>query len=236
MKVAVIILGALIALCGGACMTGGAVLGVAVGGDGWIESDEGQLDTETRALVSEVAEIADGDDDAADFFDEVDFRLRIRVDAGDEDVFLGVGPAGIVTAYLAGVEHDVVDDVEFDPLEVETTTIPGTVEPEPPGDQPFWVQQVSGSGRQVLDWDIEAGSYRFVLMNADASPGVDTEGKLAVKIPFVKGIVIGLLASGAIALAIGLSMIIVAARSGGGSPPAPAQPTPTAPGSGIGGG
>lgn len=224
MRVFIIILGVLIALCGGACMTGGAVLGVAVGGDGWIESDEGQLDTQTRALVSEVAEIANSDKDAPEFFDNVDFRLRIRVDAGDEDVFLGVGPAGMVTAYLAGVEQDVVDDVEFDPLELKTTTIPGLVAPEPPGDQSFWVQQVSGSGEQELDWDIDAGSYRFVLMNADASPGVETEGKLAVKIPFVKGIVIFLLVSGAIALVIGIVMIVLAARSGRSTPAAPAQP------------
>ena len=229
MKVFIIVLGVILALIGGACMAGGAALGAAVGTDGWIESDEGQLDTQTRALVSEVADIANRDEDAAEFFDEVDFRLRITVNAGSDDVFLGVGPAGAVTAYLSGVNHDVVDDVEFDPLELDTTSIPGQVEPEPPGDQTFWVQQVSGSGEQQLDWDIEAGAYRFVLMNADASQGVDTEGKLAVKIPFVTGIMIGLLVAGGIAALVGILTIILAVRSGsGGPPPAPVPDAPPA--------
>jgi hypothetical protein len=218
MRVLVIVLGVIVGLLGLACTGAGAAVAVAVGTDGWIESDEGQLDTTTHALVSEVADIANHDEDAAEFFDEVDFRLRATVTPGDKDVFFGVGPAGEVDAYLANVEHDVVDDIEFAPLELKTTTVPGQAEPEPPGDQTFWVQQASGTGEQVLDWDIETGSYRFVLMNADGSAGVDTQGKLAVKIPYVTGIIIGLFVAGGIALAAGVVMVVLGIRSGRGAP------------------
>jgi hypothetical protein len=119
-----------------------------------------------------------------------------------------------VDAYLAGVEHDVADDIDFDPLDLETTTVPGTRTPGPPGDQPFWVQQVSGSGEQELDWDIETGSYRFVLMNADGSAGVDTQAKFALKIPYTTGIIIGLLVTGGLGILVGVAMVALAIRSG----------------------
>jgi hypothetical protein len=214
MKVLVIVLGVIIALLGVACAGSGAAVAAAVGTDGWIESDEGQLDTPTHALVSEVADIADQDEDAAEFFDRVDLRLRVTVTTTDKDVFFGVGPAGDVDAYLAGVEHDVVDDIDFDPLDLETTAVPGERAPEPPGDQPFWVEQVSGSGEQELDWDIETGSYRFVLMNADGSAGVDTQAKFALKIPYATGIIIGLLVAGSLGILIGVVMVVLAIRSG----------------------
>lgn len=225
MKVFLIVVGVIIALLGGACMGGSAFVAAAVGTDGWIESDEGQLDTSTHALISEVADIAEGDEDAAEFFDVFEFRLRVNIDAADQDVFFGIGRAGAVTAYLAGVEHDVVDDVEFEPLRFETTSVPGDEEPDPPADQDFWVESVSGTGEQELDWEIEPGSYRFVLMNADGSPGLDTQARFGVKIPYVTGIMIGLVVAGGIALLIGIVLVVLAIRSGG-TKQQPAQPAP----------
>jgi hypothetical protein len=220
MKVFIIIVGVLIALMGGSCLAAGATLGATVGTDGWIESDDGTLDTTTHALVSEVADIANEDEDAAEFFDEVEFRLRVTVESPDEEVFVGVGPAGEVTAYLSGVEHEVLNDLGFSPLETDGTVIPGTREPGPPGDETFWVQQVSGPGEQELDWDIQAGSYRFVLMNADGSAGIDSQAKFALKIPFATGIMIGLLVAGGTFLLIGIVTVVLAIRSGRSKPPA----------------
>jgi hypothetical protein len=110
--------------------------------------------------------------------------------------------------------------------------IPGSREPEPPGDQTFWKQQVSGPGEQELDWDLEAGAYRFVLMNADGSAGVNSQVKFALKIPFVSGIMIGLLVWGGIVAVIGLITIILGIRSGRSSAPSPqpqSQPPAAAP-------
>jgi hypothetical protein len=231
MRVFVIIVGVIMALLGASCITGGVALGVAVGTDGWISSDSGQISTNSHALVSEVANIADEDPDAAEFLDEIEIRLRIEAEAapGDE-VFIGVGPAGEVSAYLADVEHEVVDDIEFDDdLELDTTLVPGGREPSPPGDETFWAERVSGGGEQVLDWELEAGSYRFVMMNADGSPGLSVDAKFSLKIPYVGPIMIGLLVAGGITLLIGVVMIVLAVRSMGrsGAPPAGAPPPAT---------
>jgi hypothetical protein len=231
MKIFLVIIAALMVFFGAACAVGGGVLAAVAGGDGWIESDSGRLDTPSYALVSEVAQIADEDPDAADFINDLeDFRLRIEAESssGNEEVFIGVGRAGPVSRYLAGVEHDVVDDVDFTDLDVQKTLVEGDGEPEPPDEQTFWDASVSGGGRQVLDWEVRAGSYRFVIMNADASRGVDVDAQFAVKIPFVTEIVIGLLVSGAVLLIVGVLIIILASRSPNRPPPQPRSAPPSA--------
>jgi hypothetical protein len=229
MKIVVIILGALLALAGAGCAAGGTTLAVLVGGDGWIESDSGRLNTPTYALVSEVADIADEDPDGADFIDDLDdFRLRFEAESssGSRDVFIGVGRAGDVSQYLAGVEHDVVNDIEFDDLQIDTTLVAGDDEPESPGDQDFWVDSISGSGRQELDWEVRSGSYRFVVMNADASRGVDVDAQFALKIPYAMQIAIGLIVVGAVVLVLGVIIILLAVRSSPSRPAPAAQPPP----------
>jgi hypothetical protein len=221
--------GAILALIGVGCMGSGAALGVAVGTDGWIESDYGPVDTTTHALVSEVADIADEDPDAAEFFDEVELKLRVNVeaDAQGDEVFVGVGRSGDVDAYLADVEHEVVNDViTFQPLELDKTIVPGGREPGPPRDETFWVEQVSGSGLQILNWDIEAGSYRFVVMNVDGSAGLEAQSRLALKIPYVTAILIALFVAGGLILVLGIVIIVLTIRSGRGkaAPPTATEP------------
>jgi hypothetical protein len=229
MKIFFAIVGALMIFAGAACGVGGGALAIVAGGDGWIESDTGRIDTPTYALVSEVAHIADEDPDAADFINDLDdFRLRLRAEASDGDeVFIGVGRAGPVSRYLADVDHDVVDDVEFTDLDIDKTLVEGGREPGAPGEQTFWDDSVSGPGRQELDWKIRAGSYRFVIMNADASRGVDVEAQFGIKIPFVTQIAIALLAAAAVLLVLGIVIIVLVARASPSRPPAP--PTAQAP-------
>jgi hypothetical protein len=231
MKIFLIIVGALMVLAGAGCTMGGSALAILVGGDGWIESDNGRIDTPTYALVSEVADIADEDPDGADFINDLDdFRFRFEAEStsGEKDVFIGVGRAGDVSQYLAGVEHDVVNDIEFDDLSIDKTLVNGDDEPQPPRDQEFWVASVSGSGRQELDWEVRSGSYRFVVMNADASRGVDVDAQFGLKIPYAMQIAIALIVAGVVVAILGVIIILLAVRS---SPPRPApepEPPPTA--------
>src|SRR5262245_52342127 len=97
MKIFFIIVGALMVLAGAGCTVGGGALAILVGGDGWIESDSGRIDTPTYALVSEVADIANEDPDGADFINDIDdfrFRFEAESNAASKDVFIGVGRAG----------------------------------------------------------------------------------------------------------------------------------------------
>jgi len=231
MKILVIIIGALVVLAGAGCTVGGSAIAILVGGDGWIESDDGRLDTPSYALVSEVADIADEDPDGADFINDLDdfrFRFEAEPSTGDKDVFIGVGRAGDVSEYFANVEHDVVNDIGFTDLEIDKTLVRGNDEPSPPRDQDFWVASISGSGRQELEWKVRSGSYRFVVMNADASRGVDVDARFGLKIPYAMPIAIGLIISGVVVVILGVIVILLAARSGKKAPPPEPQPAPTA--------
>ena len=67
-----------------------------------------------------------------------------------------------------------------------------------PGEQTFWVAQVSGSGEQTLEWEPEDGDWQLVLMNADASRGVSSELAIGAELDSVLWIGIGLLVAGAL--------------------------------------
>jgi hypothetical protein len=232
MKIVFIVIGALMVLMGGACTAGGIGLAVVVGGDGWIDSDSGRLDTTTHALVSEVADIANEDPDGADFINDLeDFRFRMRAESNDASVpiFIGVGRAGDVSEYLSDVEHDVVNDIEFDNLSIDKTLVPGDRQPDPPIEETFWVESISGTGEQELNWEVRSGAYRFVLMNADGSPGVDVEAKFGLKIPYAMQIAIGLMIVGVIVVLAGVLIILVAARSSPKPPPPQPATTPAPP-------
>jgi hypothetical protein len=226
MRIVLMVVGALMVLAGATCTVGGGALAILVGGDGWIESDSGRLDTATYALVSEVADIADEDPDGADFINDLDdFRFRFEAEpaSGAKDVFIGVGRAGDVSQYLAGVEHDVVNDIEFEDLSIDKTRVEGQRAPEPPRDADVWVDSISGSGRQELDWEVRSGSYRFVVMNADASRGVDVDAQFGLKIPYAMAIALGLIAAGIVVVILGVVVVLLAARS---SRPAPEPEAP----------
>ena len=56
------------------------------------------------------------------------------------------------------------------------------------------------------------GSYRLVLMNADASPGVNAAGRVELKVPGLFAIGIGILGAGVVLGLVGLALLIIGAR------------------------
>jgi hypothetical protein len=136
---------------------------------------------------------------------------KIRIEArsvGPRPVFVGIGHKDDVDAYLDGVEHDVVTDVDFDPFHVDYDRQPGSRNPPPPASQKFWVASAHGTGTQVLTWESDSGSWSVVLMNARGSPGVDARVKAGAEIPYALWIGLGALILG-ILLGIGATLMIV---------------------------
>jgi len=180
-----------------------------------------ELSTPTYALSSEGFDIADVDDWP---FGEGTFatvRLQgTNVDPARE-IFIGIAPERDARQYLAGVQHDEVVDLDFggdlDDATVDYRRRPGSSTPAPPADQPFWAASVSGAGSQTLDWEIGEGRWTIVVMNADASPGIETDMTLGAKVPFILGLAIGLLAGGAVLLLAGATMLYFGARSRAGA-------------------
>ena len=151
----------------------------------------------------------------------------VRISAGsDTETFIGIGPTADVGGYLLGAPHSVVRDVESDPFRVTYRQVPGDAVPAPPVDQDFWVATTSGSGTQNLTWDLGAGNYTVVLMNADGSQGIDVRLSAGIKVDAILPIMIGMLVVG---LLLGASAAVLIVLSTRGRAPAAPLPPPTRP-------
>jgi hypothetical protein len=171
--------------------------------DGFLMSPDEDFTTSTYAIVSEEADLdTDGAEWALDTFLGT---VRIRSDSV-RPVFVGIGPAADVSAYLNGVEHAVVTDLDDEP---DYRSVPGAAPRGPPGEQEFWAASASGAGEQTVEWEPEDGEWRIVVMNADAARGVSAELSIGAELDAVLWIGIGLLLAGAL-LAAGAALAITA--------------------------
>jgi hypothetical protein len=160
--------------------------------------------TPSYAVVSESADLdTKGAEWALDTFLGT---VRIRSESDARDVFVGIGPADDVDAYLDGVEHDVVTDLHDEP---NYDRVAGSAPAGPPGNQHFWAESASGTGELTVDWEPEDGLWRVVLMNADATRGVSSELSIGAELDSVLWIGIGMLVAGGL-LAAGAALAITA--------------------------
>src|SRR5262249_12981155 len=102
----------------------------------------------------------------------------------------------------------------------------GQAVPPPPDQQTFWVAKASGSGTQTVDWSIEPGTWAVVIMNADASPGVDVQGRGSLKIGAVTPIMIVLGVIGLGLIAGGIWVLLVGRGGTGSDAEEPRRPAP----------
>ena len=185
----------------GLVLVGLAVLALSVPALAVVGFDD-TLATGTRHLASPTAAIASaeaslGDEDLPDRKRSAEERWSLRIEAatadrdGTGELFVGIGPAEEVDAWLDEVAWDKVTvfsasgtDVRYD-REGAPGSGSGSGDPSElpvPADEDFWT--VSDVGSSVaLDWDYREGHYTIVLMNADGSPGVDADGSLRLEIP-----------------------------------------------------
>jgi hypothetical protein len=212
-----LVLGIVLALLSLAPLAGGAAL---VGvheterdADGYYATGANALSTPTSALVSDELDVGtDGPDRL--FRDGRLATVRVTATgAGDEPVFVGIARTAQVDAYLEGVAHDEITDFELDPFSVTKARHRGAEAPAPPADQPIWAESSRGTGAQTIAWPVQQGDWAVVVMNADGSPGVETDVSVGAKVGFVLSLGIGLLAGGGL-LAIGAgALIYFAART-----------------------
>ncbi len=224
-RIITIVLGAIAALV--------ALAMIAAGGVG-LWANQTQRDVDGFFTTRPIAFSSDGSavvsQDIGEDLDEIpagfaEVRVRGEGTSGKE-IFLGIGPADDVRAYLQGVAQTVVTDLRLPDADPRTRDEPGGPVSTPPGSQTFWVADAEGSGEQTLAWDVRGGSYAVVLMNADGSPGVAADVALGARIGWLLWAAVGLLAGGALLLGVGGLLIYLGART----PPAQAaavdEPTP----------
>ena len=220
-----VVLGSIASLIGLALLLGGLALilahAFARDSDGYYTTGTERLATSTYALTAEDIDLGT---EAADVVPEdVLGRIRIRAERpGGRPVFVGIGPEREVDAYIRGVAHAEVE--ELDPPRYRTNR--GGAPGGPPSDERFWVASTQGSGRQTVSWEVEGGQWTVVAMNADAARRVVIEADLGAKVGWFLGVGIGLLVVGLLVLVGGVVLIVVAARRAS-RPPAPRSAPPS---------
>jgi hypothetical protein len=182
----------------------GIVLVAVVGSDGTVRSGDERLSVSSRALVVSL--------DKLDGISQVTRvtgtpRLRIDVRGMGADVFVGIGPAARVEAYLAGAGIDRVGDFQLDPFTLRTSRRGGAATPAPPGEQDFWTARVQGRTVSV-EWTLDDRDDRLVLMRSDAGLGVGSSGRFALSVPRAFPIGVTLIAVGAVLLAAGIVLVV----------------------------
>jgi hypothetical protein len=208
-RVVLIVVGVIAGIVAFALLVGGCAL-VAVDrtqrdDDGFLMSPNEDISTSSYAVVSESADLdTSGAEWALDTFLGT---VRVRSDSDERPVFVGIGPAAEVDAYLKGVEHDVVTDFQDEP---HYERVAGGAPRGPPADEPLWAESASGTGELTVDWAPEDGVWRVVLMNADASRGVSSDMSIGAELDPVLWIGIGMLVAGGL-LAAGAALAITAA-------------------------
>jgi hypothetical protein len=209
-------------------------LGLVLGGGGvlWANSaltdDEGYFSTKTIPIDKDSYAIATepADVDLGVNWLWMGNLFTIKVEGSNDNpskqIFIGVAEESDVEAYLSDVEYDEIIDIEINPDRLEYTNRPGNSEPAAPTTETFWTKSAHGSGTQTLEWELESGIWRLVLMNDDGSAGVGLSIVLGAKVSSLVGIGVGFVIGGIVLLAGGGLMVFFAVRK----PSRPEQPVP----------
>lgn len=224
-RIALLVVGALLALLGLGMAGGGGALWLIHGtqrdADGYFTSSTQRYASTGYAITSQEVDLGGGDAAwAADLGDLARVRVTGRgAGPAGRPLFIGIGPRAAVEAYLAGVPRSEVDDVDFDPFRARYVDIRGARAPGPPAAQGFWVARAEGPGTRALEWDVRGGTWMLVVMNATPVRGVAADLGFGVKVDVLLPVAIGLLVVGLVLLGAGVTMVVLGARGGGGTPP-----------------
>ena len=217
-RIVMIVVGSLLALIGFGLLAAGAA-GVAAYAtqrtDGFFQAGEVRLASPTYAITSDRVDLESEPGETDWLVDRGALgTVRLSLDPGrpGTPIFAGIGPTSDVASYLEGVPNDSIRDIELSPDRVLYRRVPGEGAPQPPGEQSFWVAQVTADTADELTWEVESGNWTVVLMNADASRGVDLDARLGIKVDWLLPAVIGLLIAGAVVLAGGAVLVILGGR------------------------
>jgi hypothetical protein len=139
---------------------------------GYLSTDTERFTTDTHAIATNNLDV---DLDGVDpIVDGALGKVRVKVTSNeDKPAFVGIARTDQVARYLRDAPHAVVDDIDSSPFAADYRTLEGDHRPDSPAEQRFWEASARGTGTQTLTWDLEDGQWSVVVMNADASPGVD---------------------------------------------------------------
>jgi hypothetical protein len=172
--------------------------------DGYFTTSSQRFEASGYAVTSDDLEVDEGIPAGDDLYGKV----RLKATSGtNAPVFVGVARTSDVDAYLAGSGHATLTDLDFSPFRPSYRTTQGDRRPEAPGSRDIWAASAEGAGTQTLTWEVEDGSWSVVVMNADASPGVDARVSAGANLPIVGDIAWGVTIFGVVLLAGGGALL-----------------------------
>jgi hypothetical protein len=171
--------------------------------DGYFTSDRRQLESASYAITTEDIDLGVDEVDWAP--DEILGNVRVQVES-QKPVFVGIGRDSDVDRYLGEVAHDEL--IEFDGDDPQFDLHQGGAPRTPPRAREFWVAESEGSGEQALTWDAEFGRWTAVVMNADATRGIDVEADAGIKLGWAIWVGLGMFVVGLL-MSVGAVVVIV---------------------------
>jgi hypothetical protein len=138
--------------------------------------------------------------------------IRIRSQGG-RPVFIGIAPAAAAERYLANVDRAEAGDLRARSGDFRAQ--PGGAPASPPAAQHFWAASTTGAGQRTLSWKVRSGSWRVVVMNADASRNVASDLSIGATFPHLLRIGVGALGAGLLMLLLGGGGLYLAVRRRG---------------------
>lgn len=213
-RIAVVVVGALLALLGVSILVGGVAVAVVDNTrdrDGFLMSAPGRLTSDASAILMPDLQVQGFGGWGVDA-QSMSGTMRITT-TSDRPVFVGIGPSDTVTGYLASVRHDVIEDFSTSPFRVTYRPVAGGSPSTAPAAQSFWVATGTGSGPQVLTWAPQEGDWSVVMLNADGSPAIDAMVSVGALVPVLHGIAVGLCIGGSVLFLLGLALVLIAVVS-----------------------
>jgi hypothetical protein len=185
-------------------------------GGGFVTIGTSDLRTDTYALQAKLR----GDGPRWVYGPTVFGTARIRATSqSNHPLFIGIARTADVARYLDGTGYATIRHLATD----EVTTHEGRAQSVPPSRVSIWSASTQGTGEQTLLWKPRSGDWSVVMMNSDASPGVDLHGSLGGKLPILPWLAGGLFLVGACLAGVSALLIV---RSGRRRPAAPSETEP----------
>jgi hypothetical protein len=223
-RIVALIIGCLLLLPGIGLLIGGGVLGIAYAASrndsGYFESTLIDLHSPTAAITAETPALTTDLETSTWLIDALDTDLRLQVTepGSDSQVFVGIGPAAAVDAYLGGVAHDEITGLVNGNTPVYRTSA-GSAPAAEPAEQTFWAAKASGVGTQQLSWSPTNGRWAVVIMNADGSPNLTAAATVEIRAGFLLPLALTLLVIGLLITAGAVALIVIGAMGHDGGKP-----------------
>ncbi|MHA7304211.1 DUF4389 domain-containing protein [Arthrobacter sp. TMN-49] len=224
-----LVLGTFLAMLGVGGIFGGVASAVVTslqGADGYFNSPTRGFSTSSHALTSPPAQIGVNTIP----FDLGTIRINAAATTPGGQVFIGIGPRAEVEHYLQGVHTTEITGIRSSPFRVSYSDVPGSAVPTPPAAQRFWAVQSSGAGAQQVTMDVRSGNWVVVIMNADATAGVNVAMRAGFHSDLFGTLTAALLIGGLVFLIFGVGLTVIGAVGLGRNVPSSSQRPPDATG------